>query len=289
MVLPVWGIDIINFQPNPDIIDHSQMAKMKYLQSVFAIGIFVVPPFIISWLITRSSTKYLFWKKIDNWNLLLLGCIMIITALPIINFLGELNSAIQFPAFLESFEAKIKEAEESAQRITQAFLNVNSLGGLLINLLIMAVIPAIGEELLFRGVLQRIFVEWTKNVHWGIIITAILFSAFHFQFYGFLPRMLLGILLGYLMVYGKSIWFPIFAHFANNAFAVVMSFIFMRSNNIDEVENFGSYQGTYVFTILGLGLFILMLIYFIRNSDKNSLQTYKLEMIKKPETEYLKD
>ena len=284
--LPFWGIDIINFQPLSDTTDLANIAKMKYLQSIFAIGIFVAPPFVISWLITKNWSRYFMMQKVRNWDLLLLGCIMMITALPVINFLGEINASMQFPDFLKGFEQQLKIAEQNAQLITETFLNVNSFGGLLVNLFIMAVIPAIGEEFLFRGVLQRIFVEWTKNVHWGIIITSIIFSGFHFQFYGFLPRMLLGVLLGYLMVYGKSIWFPVFAHFANNAFAVIMSFIYRDSMKLENVEQFGSYEGTYIFAIIGAVLFSLLFLYFVRNAGKNSLSIYKNIVLKKPVNEH---
>lgn len=283
--LPFWGIDIINFQPLSDLSDLANIAKMKYLQSVFAIGIFVAPPFVISWLITKNWFGYLMMQKVRNWDLIFLGCIMIITALPVINFLGEINASMQFPDFLKGFEQQLKNAEQNAQLITQTFLDVNSFGGLMVNLIIMAVIPALGEEFLFRGVLQRIFVEWTKNVHWGIIITAIIFSGFHFQFYGFLPRMLLGILLGYLMVYGKSIWFPVFAHFANNAFAVIMSFFYRDSVKLDNVEQFGSYEGTYIYAVVGAILFSLLLFYFIRNAGKTSISEYKNIILKKPVSE----
>jgi CAAX protease family protein len=283
IALPFWGIEIINFQPISNALDFVSISKMKYLQSVFAIGIFVVPPFIISWLITKNWSSYFVFSKVKNWDLVFLGCIMMITALPVINFLGEFNASMKFPSFLYDFELKLKEAEHGAQLITDAFLNINSIGGLLINLLVMAVIPALGEEFLFRGVLQRIFVEWTKNVHWGIIITAIVFSGFHFQFYGFLPRMLLGVLLGYLMAYGKSIWLPVLAHFTNNAFAVIMSYVYRDSMKLENMESFGSYEGTYIYVIVGLVLFSVMMYYFIRKSENRSLSIYKEIILKKPE------
>lgn len=286
IALPFWGLDIVNFQPASASVDPGNVVKMKYLQSVFATGIFIVPPFVISWLTTKHWNKYLLFDKVNNWNLLFLGCIMMITALPVINLLGEINASMKFPDFMQGIEQKLKESEQSAQFITEAFLDVNTLGGLLINLLIMAVIPALGEEFLFRGVMQRILVEWTKNVHWGIVLTAIVFSAVHFQFYGFLPRMLLGVLLGYLMVYGKSIWFPVFAHFTNNAFAVIMSFIYRDKINFEEVEKFGSYQGTYIFALIGILFFGLMLYYFIKSSGEGKIAAYKKIVLRKPANEH---
>jgi hypothetical protein len=84
-----------------------------------------------------------------------------------------------------------------------------------------AVLPALGEEFLFRGVLQRLFIEWTKNRHFGVWIASFIFSFIHFQFYGFIPRFLLGLYFGYLLVWSSSIWVPVVAHLINNGFAVI--------------------------------------------------------------------
>src|SRR5207344_1198984 len=96
---------------------------------------------------------------------------------------------------------------------------------LAINLFIIAFLPALGEELFFRGMMQKLFSQLTKNNHLAIIITSIIFSAIHLQFYGFLPRMVLGIFLGYLLVWSGSLWLPILAHFVNNASAVLFTFL----------------------------------------------------------------
>jgi membrane protease YdiL (CAAX protease family) len=101
---------------------------------------------------------------------------------------------------------------------------MNHLGDLLLNLLVIAIVPAIGEELLFRGYLQQSFSNWLSNPHVAIIVTAVLFSAIHLHFQAFLPRFILGVLLGYLFYWSGSLWLPILAHFANNAQAVIISY-----------------------------------------------------------------
>ena len=108
------------------------------------------------------------------------------------------------------------------------------------------IIAPVVEELIFRGVLQRIFTEWTKNIHWGILIAAILFSGMHMQFYGFVPRLILGVLFGYLFYWSRSIWVPITAHFVNNTAAVLVYYFYPDSKS-EEIENFGATEGTYVF------------------------------------------
>jgi hypothetical protein len=100
---------------------------------------------------------------------------------------------------------------------------------LVLNLFVLAVIPALGEELLFRGLLQKMFNELFKNKHIAILVTAAIFSAIHMQFYGFIPRMLLGALFGYLLVWSGSIWVPVLAHFFNNAMVVIFSYLSSKS------------------------------------------------------------
>ncbi len=128
---------------------------------------------------------------------------------PFINFTGEINGRMHFPPWLEDMEEWMRTAEENAERLTRAFLEVKTTGGLLFNLLMVAVLPAIGEELLFRGVIQKQLSAWSGSHHWGIWLSAALFSALHMQFYGFLPRMLLGALFGYLL--GLE-WLPVAPH-----------------------------------------------------------------------------
>jgi membrane protease YdiL (CAAX protease family) len=133
----------------------------------------------------------------------------------------------------------MKDTEEYAGEITERFLAVSTIQGFLVNLFMIALIPAVGEEFLFRGVLQKIFIEWTKNIHWGIIISALLFSTFHLQFYGFLPRLMLGIFFGYLFVWSGSLWLPVLAHFFNNSVAVFFYFIAGKEMN-DKIDTLGA-------------------------------------------------
>jgi membrane protease YdiL (CAAX protease family) len=136
---------------------------------------------------------------------------------------------MKLPAFLASVENWMKYKEMEAEILTKSLLVMKSYENLFINLLIIAVIPAIGEELIFRGCIQRIISRGTNNYHIGIWGAALLFSAIHLQFYGFLPRLLLGALFGYIYVYTRSIIAPILAHFYNNGVAVISAFILQRN------------------------------------------------------------
>jgi len=129
-------------------------------------------------------------------------------------------------------------------------------------MLIVAVVPAVGEELLFRGVLQKIMIAWTKNPHFGVWITAFLFSALHLQFFGFFPRMLLGALFGYLFLWSKSLWLPILGHFINNGTVVLASYFYPEMVNKADIALFGEGKESlamYFFSfVLSVGLLFLM-------------------------------
>ena len=203
---------------------------MRVIQTLSSIGAFILPPFLIAYLFSQHPLHYLGLSKLPRKNSMLLVVAAMILITPVINFLGEINSHLHLPSFMKSVEDWMRDSEDKAAVITKKFLEMNSAMDLFINLIMIGLIPAIGEELVFRGVVQKIFSQWSKNVHIGIWSAAFLFSAMHMQFYGFLPRMMLGGLLGYLYVWSGSLWLPIIGHFVNNAGAVLMSYFFQRGD-----------------------------------------------------------
>ena len=147
-----------------------------------------------------------------------------VAALPLISMLAEWNKGREVPSFLASVEEIMRQMEESALAMTEKFLNTSSFGMMIVNLLVMALLPAVCEEMMFRGWLQRVLSD-RLNYHVAIWVSAFIFSAIHFQFYGFVPRMIIGAALGYLYCYTGSLWASIIAHFTNNAAAVITAFL----------------------------------------------------------------
>ena len=201
-------------------------------------------------------------RKLPNFQKAALVLLLIITALPFINLLAELNSRLILPHFMAGIETWMKQSEASAAKITEAFLNVSGKRNLLYNIVLMALIPAIGEELLFRGLLLRQFNFWLKNMHWAIIVTAILFSALHMQFYGFIPRMLLGVLFGYLVWWSGSLWTSMLAHFINNLMAVIFYYLYSKQLIGKSVDTFGATSATYIWAALS-AVVVTVIIYLI--------------------------
>lgn len=241
IALPVFGISIFQL-PNvlSDFSNPQSINLLKYFQTIQSLGLFVLPPFLIGYFYSESkSTTYLKLDRQPMYFSIILVAVLMFCVIPFINLLGEVNSWMKLPHFMASIENWMKSSEDNAQRLTQTFLRGSSIGVLLVNIFVVALVPAIGEEMVFRGIFQRLFTEWTQSIHWGVIIAAAFFSFMHFEFYGFLPRMVLGILLGYLFVWSETLWLPIIAHFFNNGIAVVCTFLWnnkMISTDPDKFE-----------------------------------------------------
>jgi len=209
-----------------NIEEERVLGLLKYFQIVNQIGLFIIPPLLFAWLNAQYVHSYLRLTRLPGFAVALLSTVLVFAVLPLVHWLAAVNELLVLPEWLNSVETWMKQSEENAGRITEAFLSVKTISGLLLNLVMIAVLPAIGEELLFRGVVQKLMHQWFRNVHAAIIITAVIFSALHLQFYGFLPRTLLGIMFGYLFVITGSLWVPILAHFINNGAAVIVAFLF---------------------------------------------------------------
>ncbi len=261
IAVPVFGFDSILSLPTlGDLENPESLTVLKYFQTVQAIGLFILPPLILAYLYQGSISKYLYLNKSFQGSSFLMVIVLMVFMMPFINFTAELNSRLSLPGWLSDIEQWMRNSEEEAARLTEAFLNVKTIPGLAFNLFMVAFLPAIGEELLFRGVIQKIFTRMTRNHHWGIWISAILFSAMHMQFFGFIPRMVLGAVFGYLLVWSGSMWLPMLGHFLNNAIAVTAMFLVNNGTIGEGVEDYGStsyYAATISLVIIAALLFLI--------------------------------
>ncbi len=203
---------------NPQSTDSLRI--MLFLQNSI---LFVVAPLIAQYFLWSTPTSVTLQLKRPPLGLITLGCLAILFSGPFIDMLNTWNQGLHLPDSMHAIEQWMTDSEKQAESLTKQLLNVTTWGGFLSNILVIALLAGIGEELLFRGVLQKILIKWTGNIHTGILITAILFSAIHLQFFGFIPRMVLGALLGYLYVWSRSLWVPITAHALNNAWVVIFT------------------------------------------------------------------
>lgn len=227
----VYGLESVLLAAN---LNSLNLETLRIVQIISSFGMFVVASVIYAKVESKNWIKFLSFKKVNPILLILTTAIMFSMA-PLMEQINELNKSMVLPDALKEIEIWMKLKEEQMAIMTKQLLLMDSMNIFLINILMLAIIPALGEELIFRACLQKIFVRWTGNYHIGIWITAIIFSAIHFQFYGFMPRMLLGALFGYLLVWSGNIWLPILAHFLNNGLAVVSAYILqLEGKSIDQ-------------------------------------------------------
>jgi len=260
----------IDFKTLSEIISNpknqTDIAFLKFYQLINQIGVFILPVIIYSLLISRKPAGYLTLDKSPQLISLFISGLVIYTILPFDQYLLNLNQNLHFPQMLSGVGQWMKNYEAQADNLTEAFLKTGSLWVLMVNLLIVAIIPAIGEEWLFRGVLLKLFKQITNNYHWAVLITAFLFAALHFQFMSFLPRFILGILLGYLFVITRNLWVPIFAHFINNASSVIIFYLYHNGKINISVEDFGA--STNMFYVIGSLLITVWLLYILSGKER---------------------
>jgi len=264
--------DLSSFISNPNSTE--SIWFLKFYQAINQLGTFILPALFFAYLVSDSSYKYLSINKTPRLLSILIGGLVIYTILPTNNYLDELNRNMSLPDFLSGMEGWMKEKENQARHLTELILKTNSTTGLLINIIIVALIPAIGEELIFRGLLINLFKSITKNIHIAVILSAIIFSAIHLQFYGFLPRLVLGMLLGYLFVITGNLWVPIFVHFLNNASSAIIYYLHDNGYIKTSMEDFGASSNIiYIIGSFLITLWLLTIIYQKEGTDRTISNT----------------
>ena len=235
---------------------------IRALLTIQHISIFIIPGLAFGLLVYKSGI----WRGLDlakfpTLGLIFLGIVFLLAAYPLVNLSFLLNESIPLPSWASDFE---NQAEDTLKKI----LEMNSPVIFFINLLLIAILPGIGEELLFRGIVQKHIGGWLKNPVAAIWISAFIFSAIHMQFEGFFPRLCLGALLGYLYYWTKNLWVPIITHAFNNGIQVVL--IYSMGIDLDTFEQEGSDQLQWWMIPLSVG--VMYVIYRLIIKSRNAIQ-----------------
>ena len=235
---------------------------LKIFQIGISIGWFVIPTLVLARLENSNWLGYLKLNTVVPVLLIAITMLLMFASAPLLDYSVELNKAMKLPDFLRGLEIWMKNKEDEAAKFTMQLLEMKTIPVLALNLFMLALIPAVGEELTFRACLQKFFGKMIGNHHLAIWITAIIFSAIHLQFYGFIPRMFLGALFGYLFFWSKSIWLPMLAHFVNNATAVITAYVYQRKGISLENLEAGSPSQSYIYLISFVGTALLMWFFY---------------------------
>ena len=250
----IYSVEKINLlmSADPKYVD-----GLKVIQILSSIGTFILPPVILALTVKKKLSSF-YGFITPKFLLLIIVLGIMIVSMPFMEWIAVSNQKMVLPEFLKGIERWMKEKEDAAMQMTIQLITARNNFDFIVNLIMIAVLPAIGEELMFRGGLQRSMNKMFNNPHAAIWISAIIFSAIHVQFYGFIPRMLLGAGFGYLYYYSGNIWYAITAHFINNAYAVCAAFYMqkhnMQLNKADEPIGFPWY-GYVISAIITIALF----------------------------------
>jgi membrane protease YdiL (CAAX protease family) len=253
--------------------DPAFLNGLKIIQICTTIGLFLVPAVFLAYYEKKKLYKFYGFKK-PQMGLLLTILLLMVVSMPVMEWIAVLNQKMTLPVFLKPIEDWMKQKENEAAEMTVLLLTVRSTGDFILNLFMIALLPAVAEEFLFRGALQRSFGLMFKSHHLAIWLAAFIFSTIHLQFFGFFPRLFLGAAFGYLYYWSGSLWYSMLAHFLNNAYAVCVALYMQKHhiplNNTDQTIDVKWYG--YVISVV---LSIVVFQYFKNKTTK--INGYKLD------------
>ncbi|MFL5772814.1 MAG: CPBP family intramembrane glutamic endopeptidase [Flavisolibacter sp.] len=246
---------------NPDMIFF-----LRGMMLIQFLGLFFIPALLFAYISDPSPKEYLQIRKPYKASFWILGVAIMLIAIPFVEYIGFLNQKMSLGGSAQNW---MKSKEEEAAKQIRFMLNRHTPGQLFINLIFISLFAGIGEELFFRGILQRMFIRALKNAWAGIIITAIIFSAFHLQFFGFFPRLFLGIILGAIYWYSGSILTAMLAHFIYDA--LIITLVYLHPEMMQDVnEPMINSPVLPVYAIVSAALTLLL----IRTMKKQSRTSY---------------
>ncbi len=234
--------ELLRIMENP-LSGPETRVPLLVVQGITGIGTFVLVPLIYKKYVDRTDHLILEYKRDDKAENYLIVVLFTLLIMPFTAQLMEWNLALKFPAFMSEFEAQLRETHDFVEESTKHLVSLDGPFQLILGIIVIALVPAIGEEFLFRGFFQKYLIRGFNNVHLGIFVTAFLFGLFHLQVFVILPRILLGLIYGYFYQYSKNLFLPMAAHFVNNAFMVTMLYLYNQGHiefNIEDESQMSS-------------------------------------------------
>ena len=259
-VITVTGLPVIMQKFHILRDTRSGMLTISIIQALI---LFIAPSFVAARLISNRPLAYLEFNKAPGWLPVIGVVFAYLIALPALNQIIYWNANLEFPDHLSHWGSTLRELEDSANKAANIMLFTPEFGAMIINLLVVGLLTAFGEELFFRGTLQHTATPSGAH-HLAIWIVAFLFSAMHFQIFGFIPRLLLGAWFGYLLYWTKSIYIPVLAHFINNGVVVVC--VWLAANGFSyDFDKFGVVDSGFPYPALVSALATFIFLFCFRN------------------------
>ena len=238
---------------------------LRFMQISSQLFTFVFPPIAYAFLVKEKPANALGLKN-SKISWFFIGTAMMFAIMPLNSIIAEWNAGLTLPESLSALEQMMKDMQDAASAMIEKFVSVDTIGGLILNLFMIAGLAALGEELLFRSIIQTSLIKICKNAHIGILLASVIFSFIHLEFYGFVPRLILGMLLGYMFYFSGSIWIPMLMHFINNGTVVLIYFLNNKGITNIDVDTFG--QTSIPILIVSIVVMIALFLFSIKYSDK---------------------
>ena len=231
------------------------------LQSVL---VFITPALAVAMLTTRFPASLLAVDRLPSLKFTLTAIFTLVVSIPLMNIIINWNQNLTFPESMSGIVQTFKDLEAKSEDSINIMTSGNSAGILIVNIMIVGIFAGLGEELFFRGGLMRLL-GGVKSIgtHKAIWISAIIFSALHLQFFGFVPRMLLGVFFGYLLAWSGSLWLPILMHIINNSIIVTFDWINQTNGTDIDVNSIGTGSSTIDIIILTLSIVLTVFSLFM--------------------------
>ncbi len=265
---PLFGVDVYNYNELTNLSDKDSIRTVKMLNFLFHLGTFILPSFLFAKLGAFEPNDYLLTKKQIQLKPLLIVILLFFAIIVLNDWFASINAQLDLSFISKDLQVDIYYNQLVQDKSIYAYIGTTwrSFG---LNIFLLAVIPAIGEEFVFRGILQNLIAKASQKIHLSVWFTAFLFAFIHFQFMDFLPRFFLGAAFGYVVILTGKIWYSMLLHFLNNALAVFILFG-IRKGFIDESSwwiNFGAVHLIIALLIGGFAIYTLS-----KNSKINEMK-----------------
>lgn len=227
IILPFFDFDLQKAlqQLTPPYRSDEARIPLLIIQGVTSLGAFLLVPLLFIYRNLNLNSRTFFTYPSQVYQPIVMTVFIMFSFMVVNSVFIDWNRNLEFPEFLNWFEQYAISKEGELELLTRYITSFQNPGQFLLGLIIIAVLPAIGEELLFRGLIQNLFASALKNYHLAIWIAAVIFGAMHMQFYGLVPRILLGALFGYLYFWSGHLSIAMLAHFINNGFTLALLYI----------------------------------------------------------------
>jgi len=251
----------------------NQINALRFFQGFVSIGTFLISSFVITTILKQRPFEYLGLTQFPKGINLVLIPILLLAFIPLMSGLIEFNSNITFPASLQAAQDYFHNLELKSERVYKLMLGMNSTGDLFVNLLVMAIIPAIGEEIFCRGVLLNIVHDYTGKFLKSVVVVAVIFTLLHLQFFKIIPMLSIAILLGLWIQWTGGIWASILFHFLNNSLAILGTYYYNRGH----INYFTNEQASNPIWLVILSFVVttLLIIFLNRQNQTKPLSNYK--------------